>query len=119
MEAQIANTTETGCEVLVHVDSDHGVRQPATFRCCPLGVQFYSERQVPQYSILNFTLSIPENPHLAKVECSGAVVHCEKLNGDVNYRIWLYFLDLPETARPHLHCFAKEASFLCPFCENF
>ncbi len=119
MENQDVVTSEVACDVLVHVGSDEGVKQPDLFRCCPLGVQFYSDNEVDPYSILNFTLNLPDNPEQDEITCSGAVVHCDQVEGDYKYRIWLYFLDLPENARTHLHCFAKEASFLCPFCENF
>jgi hypothetical protein len=119
MEVQVTGSTEKANDIVIHFGDDSPVRQPRNFRCCPLGIQFYTENEIDRYSILDFKINLPSNPGTKNVNCSGAVVHCDMQESCGLYRIWLYFLDLPEDARPHLHCFAKESNVLCPFCENF
>ncbi|MDZ4200476.1 MAG: hypothetical protein U1E27_14470 [Kiritimatiellia bacterium] len=109
-------------EVTVFVGSDQGVSQPETFRCCPLGVQFYSDKELPAYEVMEFKLQTPpegELNFLASLECAGVVVHCQKNPGEKRYRVWLLFLDLPENVRSRLHCFGKNGGTLCPHCENY
>lgn len=118
-------TQETGIprrevDVLVHLSDHEAVPQPATFRCCPLGVQFYTPEEVEKYKVLEVKLQVPSpNNDMKEVLCSGVVVHCQEDGETGLYRIWVFFLDVPELVRNHLHCIAKESEFLCPFCENF
>ncbi|MBN1270362.1 MAG: hypothetical protein JXB04_12295 [Kiritimatiellae bacterium] len=107
-------------EVFVSLGGGPEIRQPALFRCCPLGVQFYSPRNVKPYRVLQVRLALtPAGKLPDEVDCAGVVVHCEKMNGSDMFRVWVYFLDLPAPVRDHLHCLARRSETLCPFCENF
>jgi hypothetical protein len=107
-------------EVFVVFGQNGAVRQPATFRCCPLGIQFYTQEEVAQYRVVDIKLAVPDSTNLpAEIDCSGVVVHCERMNSSEAYRVWVYFLDLPEPVRGHLQCMAKQSETLCPYCENF
>jgi hypothetical protein len=115
------NTVPDGdSSVFVFLGSDEAIEQPQTFRCCPLGVQFYAPESVEKYRILSIRLQIPgEEQVQAEIECSGIVVYSQQDDSNGLYRTWVYFLDLPEEVRDYIHCAAKDADTLCPFCENF
>lgn len=109
-------------DVTVYLGEEKGVSQPETFRCCPLGVQFYSERELATYEVMEFKLNAPAGvPFIfsGPMTCSGVVVHCQKDIPNDRFRIWLMFLDLPESVRSQLECMGKSGEFLCPHCENF
>jgi hypothetical protein len=91
--------------VTVVLDERESVKQPNNFRVCPLGIQLYSPRPLPEFEILEFKISIP-GANGSKCEPS-------------LYRIWVKFLDLPEAKRSRLECLSKTAKLTCPYCENF
>ncbi len=108
--------------VTVITDDGDPVPQPKSFQFCPLGLQFYSRKELSECSLLEFKLNIPgDHGRPDEITCSGLVVNCreEPSHKDSPYRIWVKFLDLPEAARDRIHCVAKSSDFLCPFCENF
>lgn len=109
-------------QVTVFVGAGNGVAQPDTFRCCPLGVQFYADRELPTYEVLEIEIQAPSGNGASlpvPLKCSGVIVHCQKdLRGD-RHRVWLMFLDIAEDARRQLQCFGKTGDFLCPHCENY
>lgn len=106
--------------VTLFVGGRKGVRQPDGFRMCPLGIQFYASRPIARYKLLDFNISVAGNGHKSgKIRCCGAVVHCRRDAKENCYRIWVKFLDLPKSKERQLHCVAKSARLLCPFCENF
>ncbi len=109
-----------GKPVTVVLGRNQQVKQPATFRICPLGIQFYSPRAMPEFDVVEFTIHVPgRNGSGEAVQVTGVVVHCRPEKGDDSYRIWIKFLDLPESKRKRIECFAKSAETLCPYCENF
>jgi len=95
--------------------------QPAElFRICPLGLQFYSDRKVPQFSVLSFRMNITSLDGLQEeVRCSGVVVHCQWDPESRLHRIWVKFVDLSEATQTQLNCMARAAELTCPHCENF
>lgn len=106
----------------VITDDGEAIRQPKSFQFCPLGLQFYSRRQLAECSLLEFRLKLPDdNGGSDEITCSGLVVNCQHdpRQQDSLYRVWVKFLDLPESARGRIHCVTKSTDFLCPFCENF
>jgi hypothetical protein len=106
--------------VLVFCGDTKGVRQPEHFRCCPLGLQFYSRRKLDTFSILDFRLDAPSRGgRPSSVTCSGVVVQCQRSKPGPMYRTWVMFLDLPESIRRKLKCVAHMSDTLCPHCENF
>ena len=120
MAIQEMGIPQRNSDVLVHLAGHEAVPQPATFRCCPLGVQFYTPEAVEKYKVLEVKLDIPKDgDETEAVLCSGVVVHCQDDTDTGLHRIWVFFLDVPELVRNHLRCIAKESEFLCPFCENF
>jgi len=109
-------------DVLVYCGEGEEVRQPDTFRCCPLGLQFYSKRELPTYRVLELQVRVPdrdekEAPTL--IDCSGVVVHSQWDPEKNMYRTWVMFADLPEEMRERFRCISKESDFLCPHCENY
>lgn len=113
--------TAPGEAVTVVLDGQESVRQPACFRLCPLGLQFYSPKALPEFEVVEFTLNIPARGGSKEevVNCSGVVVHCRQEKDSALFRVWVKFVDLPESKRKRLQCVAETSDFLCPFCENF
>lgn len=107
-------------DILVSVDGEEAMKQPATFRCCSLGVQFYSPNEFDLYKVLDITFCLADQPDApSEIACSGIVVHCQKETASDLFRVWIFFTDMPDSTRNHLHCIAKESNTLCPFCENY
>ena len=111
-------------EVLVYCGEQEGTRQPEFFRCCPLGMQFYSPTELPTYRVLELQVAVPEDLKknglkTKSVDCSGVVVHSQWDNERELFRTWVLFADLPQDMRDHFRCLARESDFLCPHCENY
>ncbi len=95
------------------------LEQPRNFRVCPLGIQLYSARKMPEFELIDFKIEVPGGNGKAKtISCSGVVVRCAAERKSL-YRVWVKFLDLPESARKRIRCVAKTGRLLCPYCENF
>ena len=107
--------------VTVVLDERESVQQPDNFRVCPLGIQLYSPKPLPEFEILEFRITIPgqRNAQAEDIQCTGVVVRCAKDGDPSCYRIWVKFLDLPEDKRNRLECLSKTAKLTCPYCENF
>ena len=95
--------------------------QPVTFRCCPLGIQFYTDDPLQEDLMLEVAVDVPggEDGKRQKISCCGVVVQSVLENPRNSYRNWIYFVDLAPDIKDRLHCFAKDSDHLCPFCENF
>ena len=106
-------------EVLVYASCPQGIKQPGTFRCCPLGVQFYSHSDIPMYSVMEIKLDFPVEDQTVPIDCSGVVVYSEFDKKSGMYRIWVTFLDLDEEKKKRLKCLGKCTETLCPHCENY
>jgi len=107
-------------EVLVFYGQEDPERQPETFRFCPLGVQFYARKLLPEYQLIELDLHGSPGVELpAGTRCEGIVVHGQFDPDRQLYRHWILFMDLPEEIRRKFRCFAKESGALCPHCENF
>lgn len=107
---------------MVVIENAEGKTQPQTFQLCPLGVQFYSDRQVEEFELMEFDLKADEsNPDSDEnIRCTGAVVRCQEVNEpDGKFRVWIKFLDAPEQTCEKLRCTARKGKHLCCFCENF
>lgn len=107
-------------DVLVFVhDRKDGLAQPETFHLCPLGCQFYSPHKLTEFDVLEFAIDVPAGRNrMKKQTCTGTVVRCQRESRD-RYRVWLHFLDLPDSSRKHIQCVAKDGKHLCCYCENF
>jgi len=107
-------------EVLVFCGEEGPERQPETFRFCPLGVQFYSRAQLPEYRQIRMSLGgSPGAPIAEGTQCEGVVVHCQYDPERRLYRNWILFIDLPEEVRRQFQCLARQSGTLCPHCMNF
>lgn len=108
-------------DVVVYTETGDGTLQPQTFQMCGLGVQFYSPRKIADFEVMEFDLQVnddPKNPE--NVHCTGAVVRCQEVNeAEGKYRVWLKFIDTPETTCSKVTCIARKGKHLCTFCENF
>ncbi len=115
--------TQQPDEVVVFIQDSDGNRQPQTFQLCPLGVQFYSDRRIEEFELMEFDLHPAEESSGAAdkpIKCTGAVVRCQEVNeDDGKYRIWIKFLDAPQETCDRLKCTARKGKHLCCFCENF
>jgi hypothetical protein len=119
METQLDSSSVAASDVTVFVGNAPGIEQPDLFRCCPLGCQFYSKDEIEKYKVMEIDLEVPRNGNNEKITCSGVIVHSKPEEKNTRYRIWMYFLDLPEDIKKSLHCIAKDAGTICPFCQNF
>jgi hypothetical protein len=108
-------------DVLVFCGEDDPAPQPDTFRCCPLGVQFYSKGDVPQFRLMDLNLKVPEGAKDTKLDirCRGVVVHSQHDRKSDLYRIWVLFVDLKPAVAAKLKCVTKKKNLTCPHCENF
>ena len=105
--------------VEVFLDEHATVVQPELFRVCPLGLQFYASRPVPEFTTLSFNMKIGTADGAAEeVSCSGVVVHCRHEKETGFYRVWVKFLDLPDAKNARIKCIARDAKLSCPHCEN-
>ena len=97
------------------------VPQLADFRVCPLGIQFYSAKRLPEFRQLSLTISLPskKNGSKGRISCRGVVVHCMKAPKSALYRTWVTFVDLPESVRKQIKCVACSSGLICPHCKNF
>lgn len=90
------------------------------FRLCPLGVQFYSSRRIPEFQLTEFRLTPPGAAKNGKaLTCTGMVVCCKPVENRRLYRIWIKFLDLTPSQESQLRSLARRGKYLCPYCENF
>ncbi len=108
-------------DVVVYTDDGRATHQPRTFQMCSLGLQFYSDRLIENFEIMEFDLQVDDNPENPEnIHCTGAVVRCQEVNDPSGkYRVWLKFIDTPETTCGRLNCIARKGKHLCTFCENF
>ncbi len=104
-------------KVSVCIEGKGEVKQPTTFRCCPLGLQFYAEEDVTEYQIMNFTMDAGDDDR-EPLNCSGIVVHSQFDDAKKMYRVWVMFTDIPSETQTRLKCISKEEGFICPHCEN-
>jgi hypothetical protein len=91
------------------------------FKMCPLGIQFTTSRRLRPFDLFEFNLDLDEvGRHVSTpTQCTGAVVKCRKKPGRDEYRVWIKFLDIPESARQRIECISKDGRHLCHNCENF
>ncbi|HNS81232.1 MAG TPA: hypothetical protein PKM67_07225 [Kiritimatiellia bacterium] len=107
-------------DVSICLDQSGTFRQPVTFRCCPLGIQFYTDDALQEDLMLEVAVNLPDaDGHMQKICCCGVVVQSVLEDTCKGYRNWVYFVDLAPSIKQQLHCLAKESEFLCPYCENF
>ena len=116
----VQGITDAGHGVEVHLNGDGAVTQPHTFRCCPLGIQFYAKTELPAYRVLS--LKVEEGGAEGQpvlVDCTGLGVHTQYEQEREMYRTWVVFMDLEQDTRDRLHCVARDNDTLCPHCMNF
>lgn len=121
MQTTRENTASPKEPVTVVLNGEESVCQPACFRLCPLGVQFYCPRQLPEFEVLDLRVHVPGRNGAPgeEVTCSGVVVHCQPEKDSALFRVWVKFVDLPDEKRKRLQCVAENSDSLCPYCENF
>lgn len=105
----------------VILNNKHHLKQPATFRLCPLGLQFYSVKKMPEFELVEFKMEVPSKSgkKQVKVDVSGVVVNCRPERDSKQYRVWIKFVDLKESLREYIRGLAKSCKTLCPYCENY
>ena len=106
--------------VFVYHGEEEAVPQPHSFQFCPLGIQVYNRREVALYELVEFTMELPsDSGDPERISCTCLVVNCSYEEKSELYRIWMKFLDLPESACQRIHQLTRTSKYLCPFCENF
>ncbi len=96
------------------------VRQPESFRVCPLGMQLCSPHPLPQFEMLSFTIDTADTDNQPKqITCTGFVANCQPEKDSDLYRIWIKWMDLQEEDRQCIQRISKHTEHLCPYCENF
>jgi hypothetical protein len=94
--------------------------QPDHFRICPLGIQFYSPSEVPEYVVLDLEIAVSDHDgSVLDLSCTGVVVLSRYESEYGLYRIWVMYVDLDDEKRNILTCTCKEKNLLCPHCMNF
>lgn len=108
-------------DVVVFTEDGKGAVQPMTFQMCGLGVQFYSDRSIEEFELMEFDMQVNDDPaNPENVHCTGAVVRCQEVNDPSGkYRVWLKFIDTPDKACNQVACVARKGKHLCTFCENY
>jgi len=94
--------------VLVYMGDDEATPQPCSFACCPQGIQLYTKRYVSEMRILDIRFRLPGAAD--EISCSGVVVRCQLADNPSLYRIWVKFLDLPESSQQCLCSLARETN---------
>ncbi len=95
-------------------------KQPETFRVCPLGMQLYSRKPLPEFEVLDFSIQLGDSGNSSfQLTCQGVVVHSRPVKHSELHRVWVMFEDLTEAQKQSLKRFSKDHSFQCPHCENF
>ncbi|MFH0909502.1 MAG: PilZ domain-containing protein [bacterium] len=116
--AQTRQASKASRDVMVFLGAKDCIKQPQTFRLCPLGLQFYSPKRLNEFDLMEFTIDVPDKGHRTRTQkCIGAVVRCQR--EEKNYRVWVKFIDLPRTASENIRCISKKGNHLCCYCENF
>lgn len=113
---------ESVSDIIIFSDEDEGQPQPANFRLCPLGVQYYAVQPLNECSLIELTLTLAgdERDSADAIRCTGFVAQCcEPQNGDRLYRIWVKFMDLAPQIEERLRSICAECDLKCPFCQNF
>ncbi len=106
--------------ITVCVNGHEHAHEESTFRCCPLGLQFYSKTDLEPFKILMFQLSMTEPTGQEWSErCEGIVVQSVFDPRRGEYRIWVLFSSVDPEFRERLKCTSKQARMQCPYCENF
>lgn len=106
--------------VMVFCGEDESQLQPESFRCCPLGVQFYSPHEIEPYKIMELDLQFPgEGTEALTARCCGVIVQSAFDRAKDMYRVWMMFTDLPPDVQQRLKCVSKKAGTQCPHCENY
>ncbi|MCX7819667.1 MAG: hypothetical protein N2652_10770 [Kiritimatiellae bacterium] len=107
-------------EILVCWDQEETAQDRRGFRCCPLGVQFYTRRPLAMFKILMLDLCLPDGAgQEQRAKCEGIVVHTAPDTARGLHRIWVLFTNMPEEFRRRLQCWSKEAGTQCPHCMNY
>ena len=106
--------------VMVFLDDGQAQAQPQMFRCCPLGLQFYSPRELPLYKLMSMRLQVPDaDVPEPGFEAEGIVVHAQYDRKQEMHRIWVMFTNLPEDVAARLKCVSKKTGTQCPHCMNY
>lgn len=100
------------------------MRQPPTFKLCPLGMQFSSDRPIEAFQVIELTIDVPPGADdtagaQPRIICSGVVVHCQSDSGAPTFRVWAKFLDLPADVRARIERLSQNKHLLCDHCLNF
>lgn len=104
----------------IWVEGDAAEKQAEHFRCCPLGVQFYSRKKLPLYRVMQLDLHLPgaAGAHNA-FQATGVVVESKRVPDRKQYRVWIMFTDIPDSVAAQLKCVSKETATQCPHCMNY
>ncbi len=91
----------------------------SSFHCCPLGVCFYSPRELTVFRVLRLSLAVPFDSSQRSIDCNGFVAYCQFEEEKGMFRIWVHFIDIPEHVRNELKCITKQSDLVCQHCMNF
>ena len=128
VHADSGKTADASCchqvrdDVLVYLGEETGMAQPDTFRLCPLGLQFYTSNPMDECRLVELTFTVPADDHAEqeKITCTGLVAQCcEPDNGQNLYRVWVKFLDVPESTLERLKTLCTGHDLICPYCSNY
>ena len=114
------HNSKTSADVLVCWGDETTAQDRLRFRCCPLGLQLYTQRPLAMFKVLSLNLAIPdESGSELRATCEGIVVQCLPDRNRGLHRIWVLFTRIPDDFRRRLQCWSKKAGTQCPHCLNY
>ncbi len=115
-----SNSSQTLNRVVVCFGHGETPQDTGTFRCCPLGVQFYSEEEIRPYKILALDVAYPdESGNELRAQCRGIAVQSVRVPAKGLYRVWILFTDAPKEFLERMKCVSKRLGTQCPHCMNY
>ena len=98
-------------KVLVfHGDENEGVQQPSSFKVSSNGLQIYNRREVPLFTVMEFTLEFPALREAGEqYYCTGIVAQCQFDDSAGLYKLIVTFLEVPDPAHKRIEALTHPA----------
>lgn len=94
-----------------------GLRQPGSVHLSSNGLLIYNRNELPLYQLVEFTMELPD-PNDETLTCTCMVAKTTFDSGLGLHKIWMNFLDVPDSACNRIDTLTETSRDLCPFCEN-
>ena len=99
------------------IDGPGRDRQHQFFQCCHIGMVFFSENPIEDYSQMEFNLSfLEESESDLPLNCKGVVVDSSYEEERGMYKTFFLYTDIDSRTKDRLKAISKEKELRCPFC---